>query len=304
MSERLPVPSLPASIEREFPFRRRMIEAAGRRVHLVDEGNGPAVFLVHGNPTWSYLWRRVMRPLVDAGLRVVAPDLVGFGWSEKPRDGREHTISMHADTLADTMRQLELNDVIIVGQDWGGPLVAAAAYREPLRIRAGLFANTALLLPKTPIKTTWFHRFSHWPLIAPAVFYGTRFPIPIMHRVQGDPKSISGVTLEAYRLPFERWSDRAGPLALARMVPNSDDHPSMAPLKDVDQWTRGFRGPVSLVWGLRDPILGRALYRLQKAWPNAKVTETQAGHFLQEEVPELLAAEILRLAAEKNGSPA
>jgi haloalkane dehalogenase len=151
-------------------------------------------------------------------------------------------------------------------------------------------------MPKRPIQTTWFHRFSHWPVIAPLAFYLTGFPIPILHRVQGDPKSIGPLEKRAYWYPFRKLADRAGPMALARMVPNSDDHPSLPILESIDHWARGFRGPVSLVWGRKDPILGRALYRLRDVLPQANVIETDAGHFLQEEVPHHLAQEIVRVA--------
>lgn len=289
----LPVPSLPEWLSAEYPFRRRVLEIHRHPMHFVDEGTGPVVFMLHGNPTWGYLWRKVIGRLQGQGYRVVVPDLLGFGLSEKPRQGSVHSIDMHVKQMVGLVEALDLDEMIIVGQDWGGPLLAGMAARVPARVRAAVFGNTALLMPKRPIRTTWFHRLSHYPLVAPLLFYGFMFPVPILHRVQGDPASIGPKELRAYRYPFRSFLDRAGPLALARMVPNSERHPSIAPLEAVDAWTRGFRGPVSLVWGKRDPILGRALHRLRDALPQARVHETDAGHFLQEEVPELLTDEIL-----------
>ncbi|MFO0945487.1 MAG: alpha/beta fold hydrolase [Planctomycetota bacterium] len=292
----LPLPSLPDWLEAEYPFRRRLLEIHGHPMHLVDEGTGPVVFMLHGNPTWGYLWRKIMRRLQRQGFRLIVPDLIGFGLSEKPRDGADHTIDMHVKQLSGLVEALDLRDMTIVAQDWGGPLIAATAARFPERVRAAVFGNTALLMPKRPIHTTWFHRLSHYPVIAPFLFYSTMFPVPILHRVQGDPASIGPKEKRAYRYPFKSWSDRAGPLALARMVPNSESHPSIKPLEVVDAWTRSFQGPVSLVWGRRDPILGRTLRRIREALPQARVHETDAGHFLQEEVPDLLTEEILAVS--------
>lgn len=295
-------PLLPGWLEAELPFPRRMARVGGRNMHLIDEGEGRPVLLLHGNPTWSYLWRKVCSQLVGHNLRLVVPDLIGFGLSEKLPRTKDHSLEFHTTTLEELVVGMDLQDLIVVGQDWGGPIVGGMAARQPHRVTAGVFANTALLMPKRPIRTTWFHRLSHWPVLAPALFYGTAFPVPILHRVQGDPASIGAKEKRAYHYPFRRLTDRAGPLALARMVPNRDDHPSMPQLESLDRWTRSFRGHVSLVWGLRDPILGRALYRLRDVWPQAQVVETQGGHFLQEEVPDLIAGEILRVAGAEPSS--
>ena len=100
----------------------------------------------------------------------------------------------------------------------------------------------------------------------------------------------------AYRYPFRRVRDRAGPLGLARMVPDREEHPSNAVLDETDAWARSFTGPVGLVWGMEDPILGRALARHREVFQTASVVEAHAGHFLQEEVPELLASAVLDVA--------
>ena len=118
------------------------------------------------------------------------------------------------------------------------------------------------------------------------------FPQNVLWSVQGSKRSIRGKVSRAYRWPLQRRSDRVGPLALARMVPDSVAHPAIDELRRGEAWMRAFRGPMALVWGTRDPILGKALRRHEEAFPNAPVTLTQAGHFLQEEVPEALASAI------------
>jgi haloalkane dehalogenase len=185
---------------------------------------------------------------------------------------------------------------VVVGQDWGGPLAAGVAQAQPQRVRGAVFGNTALLSPKQPIRATSFHRLSHVPWLSDLLFRGLNFPVGFLHRVQGDRASIGPLERRAYAYPFRHRGDRLGPLALARMVPHRDGHPSLPALQRIDDWVRGFSGPVELVWGDRDPILGRACHRLEHTFQNVRVTHTQAGHFLQEEVPDALAAAIRRVA--------
>ena len=122
------------------------------------------------------------------------------------------------------------------------------------------------------------------------------FPLRSLDRVQGDRRSISGDVARAYRWPFRTLASRAAPLGLARMVPDSETHPSVPGLREVDAWLRAFPGPVELIWGRKDPLLGGVLGRHVEALPRARVTETDAGHFLQEEVPDIIARGIRRLA--------
>src|SRR5262249_54644715 len=135
------------------------------------------------------------------------------------------------------------------------------------------------------------------PLVSDLLFRGLGFPLQALGRVQGDPRSMAGEVARAYRFPLRRWRDRVAPLALARMVPSGPAHPTLPALARGEASARAFTGPIALVWGLRDPILGRALARHELAFPHAQVTRTEAGHFLQEEVPEALAAAIAAVAA-------
>ncbi|HEY0788363.1 MAG TPA: alpha/beta fold hydrolase, partial [Thermoanaerobaculia bacterium] len=133
-----PAPALPAFLAAQFPFSRGMwtIERgadAGKRIHFVDEGNRAAtpVVMLHGNPTWSFLWRKVIAQLPD--LRCIAPDLLGFGISSRLRSLADHTPGRHADAIAGLIEALDLRGVILVAQDWGGPILLSAAARVPDR---------------------------------------------------------------------------------------------------------------------------------------------------------------------------
>jgi pimeloyl-ACP methyl ester carboxylesterase len=290
-------PALPEWLTAAFPFRRRMAAIGPAHLHFVDEGEGPVVLLAHGNPTWSFLWRKVIARLLPGGVRVVAPDLLGFGLSDKPPRLADHTLDGHVALVSTLFEALGLRDVTIVGQDWGGPIVTRLAAENPERVRALVLANSPVVLPQR-FNPSAFHRFAHLPLLSTLVFRGLGFPMQILHRVQGDPASIGRLERRAYRWPLARWRDRAAPLALARLVPDSAVHPSVPFLRVCEGWLRSFKGPTALVWGLQDPILGDSLPRMREALPHALVVETQAGHFLQEEVPVELADAILHVTRE------
>ncbi|MEJ2580310.1 MAG: alpha/beta fold hydrolase [Acidobacteriota bacterium] len=289
-------PPLPPWLSEQLPFRRRVFVDGEHTIHFVDEGDGPPVILQHGNPTWCYIWRKVIRILAGEKIRVIAPDLIGLGLSSKPRDLGIHTLDFHADRIGSLVRALDLCDVTVAGQDWGGPIIGVMAARNPDRIRGAVFANTALRVPSRQPRVTQFHRFSHRPLISDFAFRVLGFPLGTLHFAQGNRSSIGPVEHRAYRWPLRRMRDRAAPLALARLVPLSLASPTLRTLQEADGWARSFAGPVRLVWGMRDPILGRSLKGARALFPAAEVVETDAGHFLQEEVPEELAEAVLRVA--------
>jgi pimeloyl-ACP methyl ester carboxylesterase len=286
-------PPIPSWLEEDIPFNRRAFADGDHTIHFIDDGEGPPVLLLHGNPTWSYLWRKVIRLLLRAHVRVIAPDLIGLGLSSKPRDPRIHTLDFHADRISALVEALDLEDMTIAGQDWGGPVIAVMAARNRQRIRGAVFANTAIRVPSHEPRRTAFHRFSHMPVVSDLVFRVFNLPVLTLHLVQGDRGSIGRAERRAYRWPLRRIRDRTAPLALARLVPQSLDSPTLETLREVEDWAESFTGKVGLVWGMRDPILGRSIKGMTKLFPDAKVVETEAGHFLQEEVPEELAAAIL-----------
>jgi len=147
--------------------------------------------------------------------------------------------------------------------------------------------------PRAGFRPTRFHRFSRVPLVSDVAFRLLGFPQNALHRAQGDAASIRGDVARAYRYPLRRLRDNAAPLALARMVPDGRaDHPSLVPLEHVQAFVTSFAGPVAIVWGDRDPVLGRLRKRIEALLPKAVVTRTEAGHFLQEEVPAEIAAAI------------
>jgi haloalkane dehalogenase len=286
----------PRWLSAQFPYPVRTENVPGGTMAWVESGRGRDVVCVHGNPTWSFLWRKVMSALDGQRLRILAPDLLGCGRSSKPRAVSWHTLDRHAQALSSWMEARRLVDPVLVVQDWGGPIGLFAAARAPsIPFAAVCILNTGVILPRQ-FRGTSFHRLARLPLLAPVLFRGLGFPLGVLDRVQGDRRSISGDVARAYRWPFRRPADRAAPLGMARMVPDAPGHPSVPGLRAAEAWIRAFPGPVELVWGRRDPLLGKALHRHAEQLPRARVTETDAGHFLQEEVPDIIARSIRRLA--------
>ena len=292
-------PPFPDWIARQLPegVRRRLVEVGGYRMHVMEWGAGRPVLLLHGNPTWGFFYRKVVAALRGEPLRLVVPDLVGLGFSDKPRQGSEHRLESHARWLGALLDGLGLEGLVFVGQDWGGPIGLRALAERPGLAKGLVVLNTGVGPPRPGFRPTLFHRLARVPLVSDVLFRALAFPQRILHRVQGDPASISGDVARAYRFPLAGLRNNLAPLALARMTPNTLSHPSIEPLRRCQAFVEGFTGPTAIVWGDRDPILGRVRGRVQKLMPNARVTATTAGHFLQEEVPREIADAVRFVAA-------
>jgi haloalkane dehalogenase len=289
------------------PFQRSCIEIEGHRLHWMEAGQGRPVLLLHGNPTWSFLWRKVAAALEGEPLRLVMPDLLGLGLSDKPRDSSFHQLRTHARVVGEFIDALGLAELIFVGQDWGGPIgLLALAYR-PERASGLVLLNTIADPPRADARPTAFHRLARWPVVSEIVFRLLGYPLNVLATAQGDPSSIRGDVARAYRWPLRHIVDRVAPLALARVaaegfgarqwiVPDFPGPSTIDGLRKCQTFLQAFSGPSAIVWGERDPILGRKLRRLERLLPQAAVTRTQAGHFLQEEVPEVIAGAVRDVA--------
>jgi len=279
-------PPLPEWISRALPrgATRRLVDVGGPRMHVMEWGEGRPVLLQHGNPVWGFLYRKVVAALRGAPLRLIVPDLIGLGFSDKPR-AEAHTLENHARWLGTLLDQEELDDLVFVAHDWGGPIGLRALADRPGLLRGLVVLNTVVGPPRPGFRPSFFHRLARWPIVSTLLFRGLGFPQSVLHRVQGDPRSIRGDVARAYRFPLSGWRHNGAPLALARMVPDSLEHPSIEPLRRGQAVIEGYSGPAAIVWGDRDPILGRVRSWIEKLLPKARVTRTAAGHFLQEEVP-------------------
>ena len=277
-----------------------MLTVEGLSIHVMEAGRGRPVLLVHGNPTWGFLYRKVAADLLGEPVRLVIPDLPGLGFSARI-PAAAHRLESHVRWMAGVVRALDLHDVVAVVQDWGGPIGVGAFLDQPERLAGLVVLNTVLGPPRPGFNPTLFHRFARMPGISTAAFRGLGFPQNVLAGAQGDRRSIRGDVARAYRWPLRGLSRNAAPLALARMVPDSQEHPSIPVLTRIQTLVQGFTGPAGIVWGRKDPVLGPALRRVRAALPRANVTETDAGHFLQEEVPEEIAGEVRRIVRTLRG---
>jgi haloalkane dehalogenase len=299
--ERLPAPPLPRWLDRMLPLSRYLVELDDVRMHVMEQGEGLPVVLVHGNPSWGFLYRRVAEALRGEPFRIILPDLVGLGLSDKPRDPAVHELERHIGWMRALLDALALDRAVVGVQDWGGAIGIGALAGLP-RLRAGLvIMNTAFTPPRPGFRPTAFHRFAKMPLVSDAAFRLAGFPQNALAFAQGDRRSIQGDVARAYRYPLRNLRDRAAPLALARMVPDSFAHPSIEPMRRCQEWVERFDGPAAIVWGDRDPVLGRVRGWMQKLFPEAPVMRTDGGHFLPEEEPRAIAAAIRDVAARLTG---
>jgi haloalkane dehalogenase len=292
----MPAPPLPPFLARELPFQRSLVEAAGVRLHVMEAGEGAPVVLLHGNPTWGFLWRKVAARLLSAPLRLVMPDLAGLGLSDKPRDPGFHTLERHARVIGALLDATVRGPLVLVLHDWGGPIGLAALAERPGRLAGLVVTNTLVGPPRPGSRPTRFHRFANRPILSDVAFRLLGFPQNSLGLVQADRRSISGDVARAYRWPLRRVRDRVAPLALARMVPIGPDHPSLPELRRAFAVASAFEGPAAIVWGERDPVIGRALRGVAEALPRATVTRVVAGHYPQEEAPGPIADAVLDVA--------
>lgn len=296
----LPAPAMPAWLEAMLPpdTQRYAVDVGGHRMHVMERGSGRPVLMLHGNPTWGFLYRKVAAALAGAPLRLIMPDLIGLGFSDKPRDMDEHQLEHHGRWIGRLVDDLDLTGLVFVGQDWGGPIGLHALHERAHRVAGMVILNTVVGPPKSGFRPTAFHRFSRLPVVSDVAFRLGGFPQNLLTLAQGDRLSLLGKAGRAYRYPLRHIRDRIAPLALARMVPDSHEHRTVPALQACEDFVRAYQEPAAIVWGERDPVLGRVLARIQTLFPQAPVTRTQAGHFLQEEVPDEIAAAIRMVVAQ------
>lgn len=294
MAGRLPPPDLPPWLQAQLPFERYLVEVGdGPRVHVMEEGEGRPVVMFHGNPTWGFLWRRVAAELAGEPLRLVIPDLCGLGFSDRIPAG-EFSLANHGRWMGEVVSALGLSDAIAVVQDWGGPIGLLAMSHNPGVMSGLVVLNTSIGPPKPGFKPTTFHRLFSTGVVG---WIEGRFGIleRNLGRAQHDRSSISGTVRDGYVYPLRELGN-AAVTRFVRMVPDTMEHPSVPVLEEVARFVEAFDGPAAMVWGENDPVLGRLLRRVSRALPQATVTTTPAGHFLQEEVPSEIAAAIRTVA--------
>lgn len=266
----------------------------GIKVHMLEVGSGFPVLLQHGNPTSGFLYRKVAEALPTDRLRLIMPTLVGLGFSSKV-PASQHTLDNHIRWINSVLVQLQLTDLAYIGQDWGGPIGMGALALSPDLIKGAVLLNTGFNAPTQKMDLSGAHAIVKTPLVGEVLLEVFLSIFEQLHRMQGDPDSISADVAELYGKPVMESGNAKAPLAMMRMVSDGPNHPSAAAMRMIEEYVQGLDIPAEIVWGMNDPILAKGLPMMKQNFPAAPVTETEGGHFLQEEVPAEIAAALLRV---------
>lgn len=273
-----------------YPFAPRFFDAGGFQMHYIDEGEGEPVLMLHGDPTWGYLWRKFI-PALSRKRRVIVPDHMGMGKSDAPEAPYPYTLSRHIANLEALVHSIGLSDITLVVHDWGGPVGLGFAVRHPELIKSIVLTNT------------W--AFARWP--------GAPFPklIEMIRSPRGEqfvlekngyvaramagtvnyPEKLTPDVMNAYLAPFPAPESRRALLCWSRDIPVAEGDASWDEMKRVEENLPTFAGiPVLIVWGMLDPVLPPDVLDMWKSiYPRAFVREVpDASHFLQEDAPDMV----------------
>lgn len=270
-----------------YDFEPRYREVEGLRLHYLDEGAGPPVVCFHGEPTWAYLYRRIAPPLVEAGRRVVCPDLAGFGRSDKPTDRRWYSYDRHVDVVSALLDLLDLKDAVVVVHDWGGPIGLRWAVENSDRVSALVLLNTGLYVGYIGEAFMQWRRFAE-----------SNPDLPVGMVLQGGTKTeLPDDVVAAYEAPFPTPESKAGAAQFPLLVPLGDDDAGAAEMVAVREELRRWDKPVLVAFSDSDPIFPYPVagQLFTGAIPTAGEQRRIEGaaHFLQEDAGEQIAAEIV-----------
>lgn len=279
----------------DYPFVANYLDVAASdtqplRMHFLDEGpaDGPPIVLLHGEPTWSYLYRTMIPPLTDAGCRVLAPDLIGFGRSDKPSRLEDYTYLRHVEWVTAWFERLNLKDVTLFVQDWGSLIGLRIAAENGDRVGRLVVANGFLPTAQRPVSPA-FHAWRAFARYSPVLPAGRIVAMATVRRVSAKVRA-------GYDAPFPDKTYQAGARAFPQLVPTSPDDPAVPANRRAWEELGHWDKPFLAIFGARDPILGRADRPLIKHIPGAAGqphARIHAGHFIQEDSGPELAERLL-----------
>jgi haloalkane dehalogenase len=280
-----------------FGYEPRYADVGGLRVAYVEAGPpaGEPVLLLHGEPSWSFLYRKVIPVLAGAGLRAIAPDLIGFGRSDKPAEIADHSYARHVEWIrAFAFDALGLSGVTLVGQDWGGLIGLRLVAEHPERFARVVAANTGLPTGDQPMPDVWL-RFREVVRTAPT--------LSVSRLVQsGCQTTLPPAVLAAYDAPFPEPSYTAAVRAMPDLVPATPDNPASAANRTAWRHLATWDKPFLVAFSDRDPITGAMAPEFKRTVPGAAGRQHPvlegAGHFLQEDAGEELGAIIAAFVRE------
>lgn len=290
--ETLRTPDERFAILPDFDFDAKYVDIDGMRMHYIDEGprDGEPVLLLHGEPSWSFLYRHMIPPLTDAGLRAIAPDLIGFGRSDKPVSQSAYTYKGHVQWMRQFVESLDLHNLTLVCQDWGSLIGLRLAAEQEHRFARIVLANGGLPTGDQDMPAAFriwraFARYSPW------------FPIGRILQ-SATITDLAPEVLAAYDAPFPSRAYKAGARAFPRLVPATPDDPAAPDNRAAWDVFRKWEKPFLTAFSNRDPITRGADKAFLGLVPGAQnqqhTTIKNAGHFLQEDKGPQLAEVVIR----------
>ena len=299
--EAFPLPSYASNMV-DSNYKSYLIEVEpGLKVHVLEAGEGFPIFLMHGNPTSGFLYRKVVEKLPLNKVRVIMPTSLGLGFSSKI-PASEHTAENHIYWINKVLKELKLKELVYAGQDWGGPIGMGALSLSPELLKGAVLLNTGFNAPKANADLSPAHAIVKTPVLGEILLEVIFSIFERLKSVQGNPDSWTSEVAELYGRPVYESGNSKAPLAMMRMVPDGPNHQSAPSMRRIEEYVNTLEIPAEIVWGENDPILGRALPIMQQNFPNARLTKTTAGHFLQEEVPNEIAEALIRVIEEVTDS--
>ena len=274
--------------QRHFPFESRWFDSSVGPVHYLDEGAGPPLLLLHGNPDWSFLYRKIVLAL-RGSFRCVAVDYPGFGLSVHPGGSYGYTPAEHAVVVGELVDHLDLQQMVVMGQDWGGPIGMQVASLRPDRV-AGLVMGNTWFWPAEARLFRLFSAVMGSPPIQALILRRNFFVDPLMRFAL--KTRLTDTEFEHYRAVVPTPESRRGIAVFPREIRNAG-----AWLRELEQRVGSALSgkPTVLVWGMKDPAFGNSsvIERWQRSFPDATLVRLpEAGHYIQEDAPEEIVAAI------------
>jgi len=285
-----------AGFESEYPFASNFLDLGGVRYHYLDEGTGEMLLFVHGNPTWSFAWRNLIKDL-STDYRCVAVDHIGCGFSDKPQD-YSYTLDQHVANLVRLIETLDLTRVTLIAHDWGGAIGMGAATRNPERFSRFVLMNTAAYRStQIPLRIA----ACRIPLFGTLAVRGLNaFARAAIYMAVTNHRRMTRAVRAGYLAPYGNWADRIATLRFVEDIPLKKQHPSYGTLKEIEEGLTQFREyPVLFPWGERDwCFTPEFLEEFLNFFPDAETLRIpDAGHYVFEDAYERLIPRIRQFLA-------
>lgn len=271
----------------DYPFEPHYLEIQGARMHYIDQGAGEVILCLHGEPSWSFLYRKMI-PILSQQYRVIAPDWIGFGKSDKFTEPNDYSFQLHRDSLVELIDALQLEQITLVCQDWGGLIGLRVAGELPDRFARLVIMNTGMpdgSEPMSDVLQMWREYAASTPDL----------PIGIVIE-RGSVQELAPEVVSAYDAPFPDARYKAGAAVFPSLIPTTPDAPGAQAMRAARESLQTWTKPALIMFSDGDPITAggdRFFKRLLKATEAQVIPITNAGHFLQEEQGETLAHHIL-----------